>query len=450
MDRISQFITQNPEYERTLNMYDIFSSHISQIIANVTLSCEDYIKIFASLAKLAIQWHSKEDAFAQLNSINDNLFEYISMNQTFDEKAAEVLISVLKFPFDKYDFYQVLGMRVYPELISMLPYRMRHDMHRFVAGKMEEMKFVAQSGEEIALILRCIETTYKDAKDMFPLNDQELQIDCDLFKKCILATVVNQETFFDIIKEIKGQVRYAGNRRTLMIMPTVIEMYLRAIKEIPDEKILMFKQTHGLLKTLYPLSHIVTLKSTVECGVVGYEVEYEQTPYFFEMALTNVEDNDDVDTEEGLKIIIAGLAKCELPDEKTEIFLVNCAKFISLVKDAKKKGDLYCCVADALFTEEKKKNAKLAVSMLQKAVKEVETIRDEEENIQMMITLLEKFIEQCGRGNEEATVEYITNFANVIKDRMSQIELDELNETYQKVVEKCAQSEIEVVKNLQL
>ena len=122
----------------------------------------------------------------------------------------------------------------------------------------------------------------------------------------------------------------------------------------------------------------------------------------------------------------------------------------SVGQSIKIETQTYKCKKEDIFTEEKKKNAKLAVSMLQKAVKEVETIRDEEENIQMMITLLEKFIEQCGRGNEEATVEYITNFANVIKDRMSQIELDELNETYQKVVEKCAQSEIEVVKNLQL
>ena len=450
MDRISQFVVQNPEYERSLDMYEIFSSHITQIITTQTLSCEDYIKIFSSLAKLAIVWHSKEDAYSQLNSINDNLYEYISMNQTFDEKAAEVLISILKFPFDKYDFYQVLSMRVYPELINMLPYRMRHDMHRFVAKKMNEMKFIATNGDEIALIIRSVETLYKDAKDMFPLNDEELAIDCGLFKQCILSIEIAKETFFDIMKEIKGQIRYAGNRRTLMIMPSVIELHLRGIKQIPEEKILLFKQTHTLLKTLYPLSHFETLKSTVDCGVVGCEVEYEQAPYFFEMALTNIEDNNDVNTEEGLKIVIAGLAKCEFPEEKTEILLVNCAKFVGLIKESEKKSIVYCLVADALFTEEKKTNAKLAVSMLQKAVKEAGLIQDIEDNITTMITILERFIEQLGRGNEEVTVEYINNFANVIKDQLAQNDIPELQELYQKVVSKCAESENETIKNLQL
>lgn len=434
MERVIKHVLANPEIERNIDMYQMFSTHITQILKNQDLSCEDYCLIFLSLSKLSLTWHSEDDAYLQLNSINDNLYDFITTSQHFDEKSALVLVEILKYPFEKYNFLKVLSLRVYPELINLLPYKLRHEVHRFIAAKMIEMKFIAKTGDEIALIIRCIETCYRDANDMTPLNDEELRIDCDHFKKVILSIEIEKETFYDIIKEIKNAVRLSMNRRTLMILPTVVNLYLKAVQKFTEDKVKIFKAIYALIKTLNTLSKMVTFKTLLESGAIAANLKYEQAPYFFEKALTLFEDEKEISNEYCLRLLIQSVSFASLENNKNEIFLTCCAKFISIIPTSYQRSKLYCLIAEGLFNDTRK-ISKSAVSFLQKAVKEAGSCEIVEQNMELMIDILNIYIIQFLKDNEDITAEFINNFANVVKDHLAQHEIERITNYYKQTVE---------------
>ncbi|BFU24206.1 vacuolar protein sorting-associated protein 35, putative [Entamoeba histolytica HM-1:IMSS-B] len=449
MERISSYVSANPQIERNMDMFKIFSTHISQIVKTQTLTCEEYVSVYATLAHLVIVWHNEDDAYTQLNAINDNVYDYLTTQQNISIEAANALMSLLQFPFTKYNVLKVIQLRVYPELINLLPYTLRHETHRFVAKKVTEKNHISSTGDIMVLTIRCIETLYQDTKDMTPLNDEELAIDCNLFKTVALSSTVSTESFFDIVREVKNAVKNAGNRRSLMILPTVISMYLRAIPVITDKKDDMFKCVFDILKTLKTLSHFVALKCCVEVGSAAAQAKYSQASYFFETALTMYEDETDIPKEESLKLILSTLASCSLEDDMNEVYIIGCGKFIQLLQDSFQKGKLYCQVSSALFNEQRKV-AKQSVSYLQKAVKEAGLCQVAEQNIELLIDILNIYIIHFIRDNSEITAEYINNFANVIKESISQTEIPKLQSYYKETADYIATRTEDKVKQLQL
>jgi len=449
MERISNYVNSTPDVPRNMDMFQIFSSHIDQIIKNQTLTPEEYVSVYVSLSKLVIVWHSEEDAYNKLNDINSNLYQYLSSLESVNMDASKELVTLLQFYFKKYDLLKVLSLKNYAELINCLPYELRHETHRFIAKKVTEKNYILKNKDELSLVFSCIHTIYKDATDMSQLNDEEISNDCDMFKSVSLSTVVEEPTFFDIIDVIKKAVSESGNKRSLLIIPTIISMYLRAVKVMPAEKDNMFKSVMELLKTLKPMSHFVTIKSCIECGSVGSQFKYSKSAYFFEMAITLFEDSDDIPKEETLRLIISVLASCELEDEFNEIYLVGCGKFIQRIESAFLRGKLYCQLSLAMFNEVRK-NVKQSINYLQKAVREAGVCQEAEENNELMIDILNIYIIHFIRDNSEITAEFINNFANVIKENLGQTEVPKIQAYYQETVRYITQRGEEKIKQLNL
>ncbi|KAL7711687.1 Vacuolar protein sorting 35 [Entamoeba marina] len=386
-----------------MNVFQIFATHITQIIKTQTLSSFDFVSIYSALADLSIVWHTEDDAYTYINTIFNTLYSYLDQKELNSDTSSK-LAELLEFPFTRYDICKVLSINKYSELQTLLPYPLRHSNQRKIVEKLSETQFILSNKTELLLCSQC---------------------------NCFLATEITSE-FFDMASIVLEAISVAGNRRTLMLLPTVISFYLRAVNVVEHEQ--LFHQIFKLLKQLRGLSASVALTSSIEIATIASQVSYHQTSYFFEYALSIFEDHKLLDSSL-LKSLLSSLASTKLEDYDNEMFINAAVKFIATLPNANERSKLYCDASLALYNEQCK-NSKLSYTF--------------EQNLYLFVSILNVAIVQYIKGNPDVTSSYVNELAKFVRQGMEQQEFPTIQKFFDETILNVTTRNEPALKELQL
>jgi len=293
--------------------------------------------------------------------------------------------------------------------------------------------------------LSCIETTFTNVRDTPSLTTEDLQTDSNAFG-IIVQRIVVKETFFDIIDLVEREVERGNDSRHLLIYPILISFYLGAVKVLVDNKDQVFERVYKILLKLQDISIQQALYCYLQTGCVAEQFKHLKAPSYFELAIRLLEDFN-VNEYESIKRIISSLSKIELEDDLSKVFINSTSKFVQRMEDHYLKGELYCDCSMALFNENRKEE-KLSISFLQKAMKESGLCQTPEKNLMLFVKILNVYCVEYIEGNNEITSTHINNLLSALKSNLEKQNLPEIQAFYEQTINDLKSRNSDKIKEL--
>jgi len=473
IDRLAQF-SRKDEASRSIpteiQLFDIFSQQISQIIQNrPDMAPEDIVALQVALINLALQCYPDRIDYAdKVLETTEEIFHRLNLDHLEPLSAvSKELMRLMKIPIDTYNnVLTLLKLEHFSPLFEYFDFQARKTMSIHVINNALDNETIIQTPEQVESLLTLVGPLVQEQSDQHEDIDPEDFLEeqglMGRFIQLLHADTADQQ--YLVLSAARKQFGNGGNSRIHHTLPPIIfAAYRLAFKyhQLRDEddkwdkkcqKIFQFchQSIGALIKAELPeLSLRLFLQGALAASQIAFENQETVAYEFMSQAFTLYEEEigDSKAQLAAATLIFATLERLTCFGEENH----NPMRSQCAVGAAKllKKPDQCRAVSSCshLFwsgrtresAEQELKDGKHAADCLKKAVRVATQCMDKTVQIQLFVEILNRYIYFYEKGNDQVTMQILNQLIAKIREELPSLEVsedtDQINKHFKNTLE---------------
>ncbi|KAI8759591.1 vacuolar protein sorting-associated protein 35 [Biomphalaria glabrata] len=464
IDRLASFAQneEGPGIPPEIQLFDIFSQQISQVIQNrPDMAPEDIVSLQVALINLALKCYpDKVDYVDKVLETTEEIFNRLNLDHVeHGSPVSKELMRLMKIPVDTYNnILTVLQLQHFGPLFEYFDYKGRQLMSCHIINNALENETLIPAQENVDSILNIVNCLVQDQNDQpeepdDPEDFAEEQGIMGRFIHLLQSSDSNQQ--FLILNTARKHFGAGGDKRIKFTLPPIVFAAYRLAfryKQLQDEdenwekkcqKIFQFcHQTIGALikaeQAEIPLR--LFLQGALVAGQIGFENSETVAYEFLSQAFSIYEDeiSDSKAQLAAITLIIGTLEQMScFGEENQEPLFTQCALAASklLKKPDQCRG---VSISSHLFWSGKSaksgelRDAKRVSDCLKKGVKIANQCMDSSVQVQLFVEVLNQYIYFYEKGCEQISVQVLNQIISKIRELLPNLESNEETEQINK------------------
>ncbi|XP_041375547.1 vacuolar protein sorting-associated protein 35-like isoform X2 [Gigantopelta aegis] len=465
IDRLAAFAQneEGPGIPDDIQLFDIFSQQIAQVIQNRTdMPPEDIVALQVALINLALKCYpDKVDYVDKVLETTEEIFNRLNLDHLeHGTPVSKELMRLMKIPVDTYNnLLTVLELQHYGPMFEYFDYKGRKMMSCYIINNALDNEINIPVQENVDAILNIVNCMIQDQPDQpeepdDPDDFAEEQGLMGRFIHLLNSDDPNQQ--FLILNTARKHFGSGGDKRIKYVLPPIVfAAYRLAFKyhELKEEdenwekkcqKIFQFcHHTIGALikaeQAEMPLR--LFLQGALAAGQIEFD-NYETVAYEFMSQAFSLYEDEISDSKAQLAAITLIIGTLEqmtcFTEENHEPLRTKCALASSklLKKPDQCRGVSTCChlfwSGKSASQEGEMHDGKRVSDCLKKGVKIANQCMDSSVQVQLFVELLNHYIYFFEKGCDQISVQVLNQIISKIREYLPNLEANEETEQINK------------------